>query len=134
MTRRLLAVGSSITRHSPTAPPPVREKAKSSGGLPGFIAERSICVVALCAGVFGDIKAPPIASARTTVGTNARWVGCNENAIGALPYRITRRLSDRSRQMEDDTRGRASGEGLDRPGLEAENRDYCGQRQSQRPE
>jgi len=30
---------------------------------PGFMAERSICVVALCAGVFEHIKTPPIANA-----------------------------------------------------------------------
>src|SRR5439155_6083065 len=36
--------------------------------------------------------------------------------------------------MEDDARGRASGKGLDRPGLEAENRNDRGHRQNQRPE
>src|SRR5206468_8940713 len=85
-----LAVGSSTTRHSPTLPFPVREKAKSSGASPGFIAERSICVVALCVEEVGVIKTSPIASARTTARANVRRNGCSGNDICVLLYRIIR--------------------------------------------
>src|SRR6516225_6585728 len=66
MTRRLLALGSSMTRHSPTSPLPVREKAKSAGASPGVIPESSIGVVTRCAGEVWDIEAPPTASRKTT--------------------------------------------------------------------